>query len=547
MSHLPAWNRTDPGLLRWWPAGAGFLLFLLLGALVLPYPGLQNDEALFAEPLYQIAGVLYSVRLGHHDVAVMLLSYLGALKTWLYAPILKHWRPSIYSIRWPVLAASAYGTILLFRIARSVHSTRAAAVASLLLATDASYVLTTVFDWGPVALQHLLLLAVTGLGWRFARQNRLADLGLASFFTGLALWDKALFLWPFGGIVVALVAVFPREIWRRVNGRNVGVALACFVLGAWPLIQYNRTHHWDTFRSNSHFSLDGAVQKFTVLRATADGSALFGYLVNEREAGSQRAPQSGRERFSAWLRGCAGEHRRGAFNWAFLAALALTPWLWLTRARRLLSFLLIAMAVGWLQMAITRQAGGSVHHAILLWPMPTLFVAVAFAEATARWRRGVWVLGGVVAFLVVANLLNFNQYLDQFARFGAAGSWDDGILTLSQRVDGYRAPQLYVTDWGILTPLVVLHRGSLPLDMATDALMSDQPTPDEMNYERRKLVRTDAVWLGHVRDQEQFQGVGARLDRIAGAQGLRKQILDTIHDRNGRPVLEVFRFAPAAQ
>lgn len=545
MSHSPVSDQGISRFVKWWPQALGFLGFLFLGASVLPYPGIQNDEVFFAGPLYQTAGVLYTVRLRHHNVTVMLLSYLGALKTWLYLPILSRWKPSIYSVRWPVLILSAATVILLFHLAKKVHSRRAAIFAALLLATDSSYILTGVFDWGPVVLQHLLLLSSMALLWRFSQLNRASDLWLGSFFVGLALWDKALFLWPLGGIIVASLAIFPRQIWLRFSGRNLALALTGFLIGAWPLLQYNRTHHWDTFRTNSHFTFKDLYPKSTVLEHTADGSALFGYLVNDPGAGHPLDPVTFRERVSARLGVWAGQWRVNLFPWAFLASFLLLPWLWSTGARRPMLFLLIAIGVGWFQMAITQNAGGSVHHTILLWPMPALFVAIALAELSSRGRFGVWAAGLVMAVVLTTNLLNFNQYLVQFARYGAAGSWDDGILALSKHAPEYHASQFYVTDWGILTPLLVLHRGSLPLEMATEALMNDQPAPADLNIERLKLQRTDALWLGHTRDQEQFQGVGARLDRIAQSIGLRKQIIDTIADRNGRPVLEVFRFSPS--
>jgi hypothetical protein len=532
--------------LKRWPQALAFLCFLFLGASVLPYPGIQNDEVFFAGPIYQTAGVLYTVRLHHHNVTVMLLSYLGALKTWLYIPILSRWRPSIYSVRWPVLLLSAATVILLFYLAKRIHSERAAIFAVLLLATDSSYILTSVFDWGPVVLQHLILLCSIAFLWRFAQGNRPLDLGLGSFFLGLGLWDKALFLWPLGGIIVAAAAVLPRQIWLRFSRRNLTLALTGFLVGACPLIQYNRTHHWDTFRTNSHFTFKDLYAKSTVLEHTADGSALFGYLVNDSNAGHPLEPVTFRERVSAWVNARSGPWRASLFPWIFLASFFLLPWLWSTRARRPMLFLLIAIAIGWFQMAITQNAGGSVHHTILLWPMPALFVALALAELSWRGRIGAWAAGLAMTVLLIANLLNFNQYLVQFARYGAAGSWDDGILTLSKRAPDYHARQLYVTDWGILTPLLVLHRGSLPLEMATDALMSDQPAAGDLTIERLKLQRPDALWLGHTGGQEQFQGVGARLDRIAASIGLRKQIVDTIADRNGRPVLEVFRFVPSS-
>ena len=65
------------------------------------------------------------------------------------------------------------------------------------------------------------------------------------------------------------------------------------------------------------------------------------------------------------------------------------PFLWFTRARKPMLFCFIAFAVGWLQMAITKNAGLSAHHITLLWPLPQWFLAVALAEAAA-WRPLGW-------------------------------------------------------------------------------------------------------------------------------------------------------------
>ena len=54
---------------------------------------------------------------------------------------------------------------------------------------------------------------------------------------------------------------------------------------------------------------------------------------------------------------------------------------------RAILFALIAMAVQWAQMAITVGAGGSVHHAILIWPLPQMLIAVSFAAASRRLGR----------------------------------------------------------------------------------------------------------------------------------------------------------------
>jgi len=55
--------------------------------------------------------------------------------------------------------------------------------------------------------------------------------------------------------------------------------------------------------------------------------------------------------------------------------------------RRAVLFALIAMTVAWLQMAITANAGGSVHHTILLWPLPQLLSEFLWPRHRRGWER----------------------------------------------------------------------------------------------------------------------------------------------------------------
>ena len=114
--------------------------------------------------------------------------------------------------------------------------------------------LTTCFDWGPVALQHVL----PWPAWRCCEvylHGKRSTLFWGFFWFGLALWDKALFLWLFSGLLVAAAAVFPRALWSRCTPKNLGLAAAGLLIGALPLVAYNLATDFETFRSNSSFLL----------------------------------------------------------------------------------------------------------------------------------------------------------------------------------------------------------------------------------------------------------------------------------------------------
>ena len=84
-----------------------------MGCAFAPLAGFQTDEAIFASGIYDPATIPYSAQVFHKKLPLMLMPYMGALKAWLYAPILAIFRPTAYSIRIPVLLIGSI-TIWLF-------------------------------------------------------------------------------------------------------------------------------------------------------------------------------------------------------------------------------------------------------------------------------------------------------------------------------------------------------------------------------------------------------------------------------------------------
>jgi len=476
----------------------------------------------------------------------MLASYYGALKTWLYAPVL-HYSVSYASIRVPALLIGSLSVFFFFPVVERLHSRRAAWLAALLLSTDAVYLLTTCFDWGPVALQHLFLVLGLLLAVLFVETaSRLALAGSLLVF-GLALWDKALFIWIFSGIIVATIVLFPKEVWTRLTPRNTKIALLAFCLGSLPLIIYNATHRLATYRANTNFVWNEFHGKFNVLRSSWKGPALFGYLVHSDDSVHARLPETALERWSFRTHSSFGDHPKNQTEPALLAALLLVPILWFTRARRLLLFSLLAAAIAWFEMAITRGAGAAAHHSVLLWPLPHLFLAVALAEASRFARRaGPWLIATLAVYLVIQNLLVVNQYFYGMARNGTAGSWTDAIYPLSEAVAKIPADRIVVNDWGILNPLELMHRGALPLMWAEDPYFPVNATEADRTYKAAILADRETLWISHTEGNEQFPGVNARLTATLASAGYQKQPVTTIADRNGRPTFQLFRVVPSA-
>jgi hypothetical protein len=542
--------RASPNFKRFrWHAAILPLLFFCIGLAFLPLAGIQDDEVLFATAVFHLpTSTVFDAHVFHREIPLMLLSYLGALKSWIYFPILDRIRPSYLTIRLPMLLAGTVTIWLFTWFLERAHGRRVAWVGGLLLATDTVYLLTTCFDWGPVALQHLLALAGMALLLKFTSTGKRSTLFWGFFWFGLALWDKALFIWLFSGLAVATVIVFPRELWLRCTPKNLGLAVAGLLLGALPLVAYNVASNFDTFRSNSSFLLSQFPSRLNALRITWDGEILFEYMVHAPWApGNLREPDSALFDVSEEVHSFVGfrHHYYNELEPAFWLALVLLPLVWFTRARKTMLFCLIAMVVAWLQMALTKGTGLGAHHVVLLWPLPHWFLAVAFVEAAAwrplRWKHaGTILLATVVIVLAVDNLLLTNEYYYQLAAYGPVKSWDDAIFRLSDEAGHIQAPELAIYDWGILNPLVVLHRNRLPLYVADQGFLAPGIAEDDRKFFMKRLA--EDVWIGHTDPYQQVPGSNQRIVQLAGGAGFEKRLIETIPDRNGQPVFEIFRF-----
>lgn len=486
--------------------------FVLLGSAFIPYVGIETDEALVGDPIFGSIAKEFRIRIFHHNVPLMLMDYVGALKSWFYLPIFGIFRPSPQSLRWPVLILGAVTIWLFYLLLNRIAGARAALAGCLLLATDTMFLLTTEFDWGPVAIQHLMLVTACLLLLRFAQTGLVKCLFGGYFALGLGLWDKALFSWIIGGLAIAALSVFPKEVFRQMTVRNLGVALAGLLLGASPLLIFNARNDWPTIRQHASFSTENIAQKADVFESTLNGSGLFGYMVSEPAHRNLLLP-------------------------ALLLSLATAP-LW-GKSRRAILFALVFMAAGWIQMALTANAGGSVHHAVLLWPFPQFVIALSLAEASRRWRR--W---GTVAFLALisifcaANVFLTSEYLASLIRDGPILTFTDAIYPLSDSLAG-ETRDVVVMDWDIYDPLLLLRRGGGNLRAGFFDIMNG---PADAKIE--VLLNDDAaVFVSHTADNQFFPAVNQKLETAASARGFRKEILRLVADRHGRNVFEVYRFS----
>lgn len=491
------------------------LLFILTAMLFIGRPGIEADEALVANP------ALYS----WHHVPLMLMSYLGALKSWFYIALFAFVKPGAVSLRMPTVLLGAAAIWLFFLLLDRTIGRRAAWMGALLLATDSMFVILEAIDYGPNALHFVLKLGAMLLLVRFHRKGSTGALATAFFLLGLGLWDKAIFAWVLFGLSIATVIVFPRDVWRHLTIRNLGIAAAALIAGALPLVIYNIARPLDTFRTNVHMAREPILHKAIILERTLNGAALFGFFTSV-----QPSPHPGEAK--TWLqkssRAVSEASHHPTSNFTIAAFCIACLGLFARASRKPVLFGILACAGTWLPMVLTAGAGGAAHHVILLWPFQFLTIAAALAAIPWNWAAAAFTL-----ILCAANLAVTNEYYWELVTNGPDVRWTDAFYPLDRRLETLRSPNIYIVDWGIFETLNLLSDNTAPVTAL-----------DWSNAQNLRKIVSDprAAFVAHTAVYTYFPQERAMLEDAAASEGYEEVPIEIIYDRNGRATFDVFRF-----
>jgi 4-amino-4-deoxy-L-arabinose transferase-like glycosyltransferase len=513
---------------------------IFAGLALLPYPGIQADEALPGAAIYVPQDTAHSFRVGRElRLSTMVLTYYGALKSWLYLPIFRLFPPSALSVRLPVLLIGVTTVVVFMRLLLHLGGPVAAGLGAVLLATDPVFILTATFDWGPVAIQNLLLVSTLLFAVLFHQKGDGRALYASAFCCGLALWNKATFLWLLVGLVSGLVLLWGTRVRSLLSRRQVTVAAACLLVGALPLVTYNIGSGFRTFRDRE-YSLRDLDLKVSALRKSLEGDILFGYMTRPEWQTAASGASNALERTSLRISDSMGQRRKGLGLWILLLAAALG--FGAAGKRRVLAFLLIVVAVAWLQMLVTADAGTSAHHTALLWPLCFGFISIALANLFVKRKAVAFAVCGLVLAAVAQNALVLNQYLADWVRFGPSAVWTDAVFPLTQWARTARPEKLILADWGVAEPLKLLLEGRVPTEHAIRPY--ERKSWDERERERasRLLQDREAVFVDRTAGNHVFPDLSRLLNELALEEGYSREVLTIVRDRHGRPMFELYRF-----
>ncbi len=513
--------------------------FVFEGVLMLPLLGLQSDEVIFIYDLWHPKSGVAWFSFFHHYMPSMVMSYLGGLKSWLYAPLLAMLPVNEWLVRIPALVCAAATIYLCVHLLQRVHSRAAGVVIACVLATDVTFVMLSVFDWGPVVLQNMLLILgiLALLRWYESQKPKL--LFLAGAILGLALWDKALFLWDLSAMAAALFVVNLRALIRSCKWKNIAIFAAGLFLGAYPLIRYNLGHHGSTIGENTRFAFSELEAKAVSMRRALDGQITPYALVD----GSHQARDLMPRPFAGPSLALARYVRTGGSTLGFYLEAALVGIGLFTadaNARKWILFFLISGVLAWFESGLTVNAGGSLHHQVLFW-IPLLCAVALSAGSTINGRspglRGLAFLA--VSFICIRALLFVDLAYANLIEYPARSSWTNADRALCAELEHSGVKRAIAIDWGIVNIVETRSNRRVTVSEETAPLLAGQ-------FNRGAFLGCSAgcAILRHLPDGALFPKADQFFGKTIHSLGMIKTNVKTVYDTHGVPRFEMFDIKP---
>lgn len=529
-----------------WPLALGLaapIFFLFLGCLWIDRPGPQYDEVLFVHgiPESHPGEVAWEAEILGRETPVMVMSYVGGLKGWLYAGLFNFFPASIGTMRVPMIAVAALSVLFAFFFTNRILGWPAALLAVWFTVTDPSYLFTSRLDWGPVAIQHLCLMLGCYLGIRWIDSRNPFTLAGAAFVFGLGLFDKVSFHWLIVALGFSLLILFPRQVFSEFRRRSIPLAIAFFLIGCSPYLIYRMQPEAEKPAIEVETGAQEYQVKYWMLWRAFNGTALTGWLT-PLEAPEPAEPDgvlaaTAYAFMEPWMRP----------TWtvpALLGSLLLLPLTLRTRHRKGLLFCLLVPLFALAQIAPIHGAG-AVHHSVLVFPFPQMFLAgtlVALTEVTSRerLRRGlIAIAAGIGLFLISTNTASVMHQYAQILRFGGAPYWSEAIYNLLDFLKMEQPSKTYLVEWGMETQLEFLSGARLPL------VGLPEPSPHTAQLIEEGLRTPRSVFVAYASDEfTHYPETHTFLSEIAARAGYRLSVKRAIPDHHGRIIYHVYEGVP---
>ena len=510
------------------------IVYLVIAGQYLSRPGLYYDEVFWLNAAVgSPCENFFSITVENIPFPVMVMPYIGALKSWVYSIPLAIFGTSVWAIRGVALCFGSIILILLWRYLKRYLSALWCMGVCMLLATDPAFVYCTRIDSGPIAIMLICKLAAVSCLGRYLESGKVRYLYLCGVSLFVGLYDKANFSWYYVAFILSALLVYGSTLWKHLRDKPGRSIIAYAILGGISLA-VGFTYLVPLFVGDSA----GGEMKFQI----------------ERVLGVLRSAFSGGGCYEMYF-GIPTDSL--SILWpVFMISLVLCPVLSLFAIRKKKNVCLaqiglfeaVSTLILMVCMALTTSFGGA-HHAIMIYPAPQIMLVIScvLIKELLPWKKQLTQGFTIIVCLIVSvsGIVCIHSYLLRFRENNLyTPMWDPAIYELGEYVSEHPSDYLLAVDWGIATQMIAMSEDNSNrkkiLDMWPTFIEYDVTSSEWLK--NTFFIGQKTVVLAHSEASSQFQQAQAGWLQFLEDSALAPAEKTIINGAGGEPLFTCYYF-----
>jgi 4-amino-4-deoxy-L-arabinose transferase-like glycosyltransferase len=507
-----------------------FILSLIIIAICLAswriyLPGLYYDEMIFGNAAVggKTDNFIRSRILG---IPVLIMSYVGALKAWIYYPLFSIFPVNCWTVRLPsILIGVAGGLALVIALWRGFGRSTALA-GSVMILLDPTMLMHSRLDWGPNAFMFFFrgLLLLSLVNWIRTKDPKWAWLALAAI--GLGIFDKLNFLWIAGAAICSLILIYHRACrdFARNHPRHT-IALAGLTAIGLSIAIFRGIRLAEHIETNWTDRISYACY---LLRLSLSGGGALDFIAGN------------------------GFRTEKWFWPGYLAAaiFIVSSWRFISRKtpeKQLYNWIITFILFLTAAFILTKSATGTHHSSVLsgIWQMSLApLLGAAWDNKDLRHRQIRQILFPLTLILIFAgNIIVSLICIDAFAK-PTNSNWDPANAEAAIFAKRHPEADFICADWGIAPQVIALtHDRPGARDAWPDFQNKDSACLLINNLQKGR----DTYIYTRLPGFENFKNNRANLVLTLNASHISYRVVETYANWKGQPMIEIWKisFEPA--
>lgn len=516
------------------------LLFGVLAGLYLDRPGLQTDEILFANlSLGEINHTTYIARkIG--GITFFVISYIGALKSWIFIPIFKVFGFNYFSIRIPMILLSMVSLLLVYKAVNiSFKKPLFAWFILMALVTESTFITMVRTDVGPIAIEYFCKTLSILLIFKYLQNKKQSNLYFLPLVLALGIFNKINFIWFSNALLFSsLILVFILET-KKDKLTLVKFLGLTFLLEFLLFIAFNKLNPGMVSSSNIGIDLAFIKTKIELFyyfgKGIFDGTGFYRiqYLISEETFGYNSLSKGVYQTLFYLFEVCLAVF----FVYIFIVIRKI----WKKHNDNGdIYFLFFVCIIGCISAQIF-----VVENARNLWHFYTLFPFFTICVFYSVYKLlGTKVSGLFFTMVIIYNLNNFSTYVFALKNKTPNPFWSNKIGELAEYVKPIKG-EFVELDWGTSTQLLCLTKQDKfkqAFLTQTGYLLTSQNEPEEVLYSEY-LKNKDLSQVYFISNQSKLADLtmNAIFDKMVAQKGYQKILIKNIYEKDKTLIYSIFR------